>query len=118
MPARRREPLARELPAELQVAATNDSILTDSRGRKYIDFVIGWCVGNFGWRPAAIARAIERFRGADYVYPVYSYAPWTELARQGLRSGSMWRRGLRGRPPRPVPPQRAARVDRRIDGAA
>ena len=52
MPARRREPrvLAREEPAELQVAATNGSILTDSRGRKYIDFVMGWCVGNFGWR--------------------------------------------------------------------
>src|SRR2546423_15234696 len=81
MPARRREPLARELPAELQVAATNGNILTDSRGRKYIDFVMGWCVGNFGWRPAAIAKAIERFKGPDYVYPGYAYAPWTELAR-------------------------------------
>ena len=41
MPARRRSPLARDLPAELQVSATNGSILTDSRGRKYIDFVMG-----------------------------------------------------------------------------
>ena len=81
MPARRREPLARELPAELQVAATNGSILTDSRGRKYIDFVMGWCVGNFGWRRPATAKATERFKGPDYVYPGYSYAPWTELAR-------------------------------------
>jgi glutamate-1-semialdehyde aminotransferase len=69
MPARRRDALAREEPAELQVAATNGSIVTDSRGRKYIDFVMGWCVGNFGWRPAAIAKAIERFKGPDYVYP-------------------------------------------------
>jgi len=81
MPARRRKPLARDLPAELQVAATNGSTVTDSRGRKYIDFVMGWCVGNFGWRPAALAKAVERFRGPDYVYPGYSYAPWTELAR-------------------------------------
>src|SRR5678809_947301 len=81
MPARRRDPLAREEPAELQVAATNGSIVTDSRGRKYIDFVMGWCVGNFGWRPAAIAKAVERFKGPDYVYPGYAYAPWTELAR-------------------------------------
>src|SRR3954453_14757249 len=80
MPARRREPLARDLPAELQVATTNGSILTDSRGRKYIDFVMGWCVGNFGWRPAA-TKAIEHFKGPDYVYPGYSYAAWTELAR-------------------------------------
>jgi acetylornithine/succinyldiaminopimelate/putrescine aminotransferase len=81
MPRRRRSPLARELPAELQVTATNGSILTDSRGRTYVDFVMGWCVGNFGWRPAAGVTALERFNGPDYVYPGYSYAPWTELAR-------------------------------------
>jgi acetylornithine/succinyldiaminopimelate/putrescine aminotransferase len=81
MPARRRAPLARDVPAELQVAATNGSILTDSRGRKYIDFVMGWCVGNFGWRHRATTKALERFRGPDYVYPGYAYGPWTELAR-------------------------------------
>src|SRR5688500_17026879 len=42
---------------------------------------MGWCVGNYGWRPAVIAKAIERFKGPDYVYPGYSNAPWTELAR-------------------------------------
>ena len=81
MPARRRSPLAREFPAELQVRTTNGSMLTDSRGRNYIDFVMGWCVGNFGWRPAAAIKALERFNGPDYIYPGYSYAPWTELAR-------------------------------------
>src|SRR3954467_4278331 len=81
MPAQRRSRLARELPAELQVAATDGSMVTDSRGRQYIDFVMGWCVGNFGWRAAAIAKATERFKGPDYVYPGYAYAPWTELAR-------------------------------------
>ena len=77
----RRAPVARDLPPELQVAATNGSIVTDSRGKKYIDFVMGWCVGNFGWRPAAIATAVERFKGPDYVYPGHAYAPWTDLAR-------------------------------------
>src|SRR4029453_2522990 len=81
MPARRRDPLAREEPAELQIAAANGSIVTGSRGRKYIDFVMGRCVGNFGGRPTTIAKAIERFKGPDYVYPGYTYAPWTELAR-------------------------------------
>ncbi len=110
MSARRRGPLARNLPPELQVAATNGSIVTDSRGRKYIDFVMGWCVGNFGWRPAPIAEAVDRFKGPDYVYPGYSYAPWTELARL-----------LASLAPRPLTTclaQRAARVDRRIDSAA
>jgi 4-aminobutyrate aminotransferase-like enzyme len=36
---------------------------------------------DFGWRAAAIANAVERFKGPDYVYPGYAYAPWTELAR-------------------------------------
>ena len=83
MPTRPRKPqvLARDMPAELQVASTNGSIVTDSRGKKYIDFVMGWCVGNFGWRPPAILKAIEHFKGPDYVYPGYTYAPWTELAR-------------------------------------
>ena len=83
MPTRPPKPqvLAREWPSELQVAATNGSIVTDSRGKKYIDFVMGWCVGNFGWRAPAVAKAIERFKGPDYIYPGYAYAPWTELAR-------------------------------------
>ena len=63
MLASRRAPLARDLPPQLQVAATNGSLLTDSRGRKYIDFVMGCCVGNAGWRPVPIAKRIERFKG-------------------------------------------------------
>ena len=83
MPPRRPKarPLARDLTAELQVVATNGSTLTDSRGKKYIDFVMGWCVGNFGWRNPGTAKVMERFKGPDYVYPGYGYAPWTQLAR-------------------------------------
>jgi acetylornithine/succinyldiaminopimelate/putrescine aminotransferase len=81
MPAQRRDPLARDQPAELQVAATNGNLIIDSHGKKYIDFVMGWCVGNFGWRPAVTTKALERFKGPDYIYPGYSYAPWNELAR-------------------------------------
>lgn len=83
MPSRHRDSrvLARELPPELQMTASNGSIITDARGRQYVDFVMGWCVGNFGWRPAVIAKAVERFKGPDYVYPGFSYAPWEELAR-------------------------------------
>jgi acetylornithine/succinyldiaminopimelate/putrescine aminotransferase len=72
--------LARESPAELQVARSEGNVLYDSDGRRYIDFVMGWCVGNFGWGAAAATRAVERYRGPDYVYPGYTYAPWHELA--------------------------------------
>ena len=83
MPTRRRERrvIARQMPPELRVASTNGSIVTDSRGRKYIDFVMGWCVGNFGWANPEIVRATKRYAGPDYVYPEWSYAPWGELAR-------------------------------------
>ena len=63
------------------MTATKGDTLTDSRGRKYIDFVMGWCVGNFGWGADEAIDALARFKGPDYVYPGYSYAPWTELAR-------------------------------------
>jgi acetylornithine/succinyldiaminopimelate/putrescine aminotransferase len=71
--------LARDMPSELQVARTSGSFLIDARGRRYVDFVMGWCVGNLGWGHEAAAKAIAGFKGPDYVYPGYSYRRWTEL---------------------------------------
>jgi hypothetical protein len=50
MPARRREPLARDLPAELQVAAATAALSPTRAAGNTIDFVMGWSVGNFGRR--------------------------------------------------------------------
>lgn len=36
-------------PTDVIVGNSADSYLTDTRGRKYIDFMMGWCVGNLGW---------------------------------------------------------------------
>ena len=65
---------------DLYVARGKGSYLFDTRGKRYVDFVMGWCVGNFGWGDAELERRIERFRGPDYVYPDYRYRPWEELA--------------------------------------
>ena len=65
----------------VEVARSSGSYLYDRRGRRYIDFVMGWCVGNFGWGQPELARRVARFKGPDYVYPEYSYRPWNELAR-------------------------------------
>ncbi len=73
--------LARDEPGELQVARTEGSFVFDEKGRRYIDFMMGWCVGNFGWGNAVLVEEARTFRGADYVYPGYSYAPWAELAK-------------------------------------
>jgi adenosylmethionine-8-amino-7-oxononanoate aminotransferase len=66
---------------EVTVKRAQGDFIYDSRGKKYIDFVMGWCVGNFGWGNPNIVRAVERYDGPDYVYPEYSYARWGELAR-------------------------------------
>ncbi|MDB4888696.1 MAG: argD, partial [Gemmatimonadetes bacterium] len=82
VPARRRGQghLGEQGDGDLYVARAAGSYLFDTRGKRYVDFVMGWCVGNFGWGDAELERRIERFRGPDYVYPDYRYRPWEELA--------------------------------------
>ena len=72
--------LAEQGDGDLYIARAAGSYLFDTRGKRYVDFVMGWCVGNFGWGDPELERRIERFRGPDYVYPEYSYRPWEELA--------------------------------------
>ena len=67
-------------PRELQVARSEGSILFDTRGRRYIDFSGGFCVGNFGWAHPEIRRRLQTFDGPDYVLPSCLYGPWVELA--------------------------------------
>src|SRR5436190_13680119 len=72
--------LGRSDPPELNISRARGSVIFDRQGRKYIDFVMGWCVGNLGWAPSEITRALPQFRGPDYVYPDYGYEPWNDLA--------------------------------------
>ena len=77
--ARERRHLGRQDREGVVVARTDGDRITDAKGKRYIDFLMGWCVGNFGWRPPSATR-LRRFRGPDYVYPGFSYAGWAELA--------------------------------------
>jgi adenosylmethionine-8-amino-7-oxononanoate aminotransferase len=72
--------LAREDTPELQIARTRDSYLVDADGKRYVDFLMGWCVGNFGWGNAVIEKPARTFKGPDYVYPGFDYPPWEDLA--------------------------------------
>jgi adenosylmethionine-8-amino-7-oxononanoate aminotransferase len=75
--------LARSEAAEtLTVARARGSMLFDSRGKRYIDFLAGWCVGNLGWALPEIRDAMRRSRAPEYVYPYYAYKPWDELAER------------------------------------
>ena len=72
--------LARDMEPELQVVRSKGSYIFDERGKRYIDFVMGWCVGNLGWGNPVLERKAATFKGPDYVYPGYRYQPWIDLA--------------------------------------
>src|SRR4029079_7280824 len=44
-------------------------------------FIMGWCVGNFGWARPALRDRVHAFDGPDYIYPEYTYKRWHELAQ-------------------------------------
>ena len=67
-------------PEEIEVVRTEGCYVYDERGKRYIDFLSGWCVGNFGWGNSEIAKRPKR-RRPDYINPEYLYRPWVELAR-------------------------------------
>jgi len=67
-------------PRPLEITKSRGAYLFDKRGRRYIDFFTGWCVGNVGWGVTEIRDAVRKFNGPDYVSPGYLYKPWAELA--------------------------------------
>lgn len=72
-------------PKDVVVGDSADSYLIDARGRRYIDFMMGWCVGNLGWGSTEIREAARAFEGPDYVHPDYLYRPWAQLAEMLAR---------------------------------
>jgi adenosylmethionine-8-amino-7-oxononanoate aminotransferase len=70
----------RDEPKDVIIGHSADSYLTDARGRKYIDFLMGWCAGNLGWGNTEIREAASDFDGPDYVHPDFLYRPWAQLA--------------------------------------
>src|SRR4051812_5374701 len=65
---------------DVQVVRSEGDSVIDARGRRYLDFFMGWCCGNLGWAHEEIDAAIRGFRGPSYVAPGYLYRPWAELA--------------------------------------
>jgi adenosylmethionine-8-amino-7-oxononanoate aminotransferase len=83
MPVREKDKifLGRGSPAEdLHLVSAEGSVLFDAQGRRYVDFVMGWCVGNLGWGHQDIREAIRRSKSPAYVHPSLFYEPWVELA--------------------------------------
>jgi 4-aminobutyrate aminotransferase-like enzyme len=72
-------------PQDVIAGSSSEGYLRDARGRKYIDFIMGWCVGNLGWGNRELRATAEEFDGPDYVHPDYMYRPWVQLAEMLAR---------------------------------
>jgi 4-aminobutyrate aminotransferase-like enzyme len=68
----------------IDVVATEGAWLRDARGRRYVDFVSGWCVGNLGWGNEEVRAAVAEFDGPDYAPPSHRWRGWDEYARRLL----------------------------------
>ena len=78
---RARKFLGRDSDAEeFRVTRSEGSCIFDANGKRYIDFLAGWCVGNLGWSNAEIKRALRAATKLTYSYPYYLYPPWVDLA--------------------------------------
>jgi len=65
---------------EFYVTRAEGSFLYDDQGQRYIDFAMGWCVGNLGWNNPEAMHAIQNYQGPSYVSPHFNYRPWIELS--------------------------------------
>lgn len=83
--ARKKQRFLAESPHELDIVGAENCRLIAGDGKRYIDFTMGWCVGNFGWSHAPVQDAIRDFDGPAYIYPGYDYRPWEELAEMLVR---------------------------------
>lgn len=74
--------LARDVHGDpLEIIGSDKYYLIANDGKKYIDFISGWCVGNLGWGNKTIKKRLKQFKGPAYVNPFHLYRPWAELAK-------------------------------------
>jgi len=69
-------------PQPIEIVAGQGPRVRDRDGKSYIDFQMGWCVGNLGWNPPDIVARVRAFEGPSYVSPNMLYEPWVEYAEQ------------------------------------
>jgi len=67
-------------PFRLELVKSSGSFLYDKEGNRYIDFLMGWSVGNIGWGNREIREKLRQYDGPEYVNPTYLYEPWVKLA--------------------------------------
>lgn len=78
-----KETLFRDNPGyPIWVTNQNGSTTTDKRGRKYLDMMTGYSLGNAGWNNPVIRKAIQNLKGPTYVAPDFYYQRWQDLSEK------------------------------------
>ncbi len=66
---------------DIEIVSGDGCYLFDQNGKKYLDFLAGWCVGNVGWGRKEIKEAVEKqLEKGAYVPPVFRSRLWEEFA--------------------------------------
>lgn len=70
-------------PRHVEFSSGEGCFLFDKKGKKYIDFLAGWCVGNAGWGRREIIAALDRAaKRGIYVPPLFKMEEWEIFARK------------------------------------
>lgn len=57
--------------------------LIDAQGRRYLDFIGGWCVSAIGWGHPEVRSAIEEeAKRVTYIPPFLQFSPWEDFSKQ------------------------------------
>lgn len=74
--------LADHYSRPIEIAAGEGCYLYDSKGKRYLDFIAGWCVGNAGWKRKEIIEAIEKQARQSLFVPAFlRYRGWEDFAK-------------------------------------
>lgn len=67
-------------PEDIEVVKAKGSYVYDAKGNRYLDFFMGWNVGNLGWGNEEIKQKADQPDRLEYVYPRFLYKGWAEFA--------------------------------------
>ncbi|MBI2984316.1 MAG: aspartate aminotransferase family protein [Candidatus Kerfeldbacteria bacterium] len=90
--------LADHFSRDIAIVDGDGCYVTDRDGRRYIDFVAGWCVGTVGWKHHAVVTALKRQAEHGLFVPaLFRYPAWEQFAKQlvDLAPGSRLQRAWR-----------------------
>jgi 4-aminobutyrate aminotransferase-like enzyme len=66
----------------IKIAKGDGCYVYDDKGKKYVDFIAGWCVGNIGWGNKEVQEAISvAAESGVYVPPLFRFHKWEEFAK-------------------------------------